>query len=82
MTTILSSGYNNETRRYERRLSDGTVEVRRFAAVDADGNEIGRFAERDVAAGACQDAAREDDSDGEGYEVREVFVPASELEAE
>jgi len=41
----------------------------KFAAIDDDGALIGLFDSRDAAAGACQDAAREADSDGQGYEV-------------
>jgi hypothetical protein len=53
--------------------------ARRYAAYDDSDQLIGVFGSRDAAAGAAQDAAREADSDGEGYTVRELT--AAEVKA-
>lgn len=73
-TKVTSTGYNNITGRTERRLSDGSVQYRLFVALDDQGRELERYSNFDAAAGHCQDAAREADSDGEGYCVKEVWV--------
>lgn len=48
-----------------------TIHSPKFVARDASGALIGVYDERDVAAGACQDASREAGDDGEGYTVTE-----------
>lgn len=55
---------------------------RKYAAYDDMDRLIGIFDSRDAAAGAAQDAAREANSDGEGYDVRELTqTELLELEA-
>lgn len=51
----------------------------RFVAIDDSDKVIGIYDSRDGAAGACQDAAREANSDGEGYEVKLLSDYAAEL---
>jgi hypothetical protein len=49
-----------------------TTMTKNFFAVDFKGELISGHETRDEAAAACQDAARESDDDGEGYEVVEA----------
>lgn len=77
--SIISSGYNNETHRYERRMADGSIQVRVYFAFDGDGEEQGFGTDRDAVCGLCQDAAREADSDGAEYTVEERWIDATEL---
>lgn len=74
MANAISGGFNNQTGRYEQRLSDGTVRVRAYVAFDANDDEIGTFESRDAAAGACLDAANEAGDDGEDYRVEECWI--------
>lgn len=45
--------------------------MKRFHAIDNNDLLIATFETRDAAAGACQDAARENGDDGQGYRVVE-----------
>lgn len=72
MANVLSTGFNNQTGRYEQCMSDGTVRVRVFVALDVDGEEIGTFETHAAAAGACQDAANE--SNDAEYHVEERWI--------
>lgn len=50
----------------------------KWIALDDNGNRIGdTYETRDAAAGACQDAAREAGSDGDGYEVKALTLDLS-----
>ena len=53
--------------------------ITKYAALDAGGALIGLYDSKDGAAGACQDAANEADSDGEGYAVEERWLTEDEI---
>lgn len=75
MTTTHSQGFDNQTGKMTRSLSNGETQARGYRAFDADGLAIGDriYDSYDAAAGACQDAAAEVNSDGAGYRVEEVW---------